>query len=63
MALDWLDEAGIAYRQIDIEEDEEAAQRVMSLNRGNRSVPTILVDGDHILTEPSMAELESAFAG
>lgn len=61
MAMRWLAEAGIAYREIDIEQDAEAAQRVMSLNRGNRSVPTILVDGEHILTEPSTAELESAF--
>lgn len=63
MALHWLDEAGVAYRQIDIDEDEAAAQRVMSLNRGNRSVPTILVDGEHMLTEPSTAELASTFGG
>ena len=63
MALNWLDEAGVLYRQIDIDEDEAAAQRVMALNRGNRSVPTILIDGDHKLTEPSSAELASVFGG
>ena len=33
----------------------------MDLNRGNRSVPTILVDGEHRLTEPSPAELAALF--
>lgn len=59
--LAWLDEAGIAYRTVDIDEDADAAQIVMDLNRGYRSVPTIFVDGEHVLTEPSTPELESVF--
>jgi len=38
MAMNWLDETGVLYHQIDIDEDDAAAQQVMSLNRGNRSV-------------------------
>jgi len=60
-ALRFLDENGIAYTAVDIEEDEAAAERVMSLNRGNRSVPTIMVDGVHALTEPMRRELRMTF--
>lgn len=42
----------IAYREIDISKDDAAAERVMEINRGYRSVPTIVFpDGSH-LTEP-----------
>lgn len=60
-AMHWLDEQAVGYRTIDIDEDDEGAAVVMGLNRGNRSVPTILVDGEHILTEPSRAQLVEAF--
>ncbi len=59
--LRWLDAAGVAYRKIDIDRNAAAARRVMELNRGNRSVPTILVDGEHRLTEPSASELAALF--
>ena len=57
----FLKEHGIPYRTVDIDGDTEAAQVVMALNRGNRSVPTIMVDGKHVLTEPSMRELAAIF--
>ena len=60
-ALRWLDEQAVGYRTIDIDENDEGAEFVMELNRGNRSVPTILVDGEHILTEPSRAQLAEVF--
>ncbi len=59
--LRWLDEAGVAYRKINIDRNAAAAQRVMELNEGRRSVPTILVDGEHRLTEPSASELAALF--
>ncbi|TSA87243.1 glutaredoxin family protein [Deinococcus detaillensis] len=40
-----LDNKGLAYTEINIEEVEDAAQIVMSVNGGKRSVPT-LVHGD-----------------
>lgn len=40
-----LSSKGIAYTEINIEEAEDAAQTVMSINGGKRSVPT-LVYGD-----------------
>ncbi len=57
----FLEEHGIAYREIDIDEDEEAAERVMALNRGYRSVPTIVIDGAQVLSEPSLAQIAEAF--
>ncbi len=59
--LRFLDENAIAYVAVDIDEDEAAAERVMALNRGNRSVPTIMVDGEHALTEPMQRELREVF--
>jgi len=51
-----LDEQHIPYTEIDIDEDEAAALRVEQWNRGNRTVPTIDIDGT-ILTNPSPAQL------
>jgi len=51
-----LDEHNIAYTEIDIDEDAEAARRVEQWNRGNRTVPTVDIDGT-ILTNPSPAQL------
>ena len=57
----WLDQRGIPYSEVDISKDEEAARYVEELNDGYRSVPTILIDGEHAATEPSTAELEQLF--
>lgn len=57
----WLDNKGIHYTEIDISKDQEAARYVGELNGGYYSVPTILVDGKHVATEPSTAELERLF--
>lgn len=42
--------------EINIDEDEEAAQRVEQWNNGNRTVPTFDIDGT-ILTNPSPTKL------
>ena len=60
-AIRFLDEYEIAYRTIDLDEHPEAVEVVQAVNRGNRSVPTILVDGVHVATEPSRAELAGIF--
>jgi len=54
----WLDRQGIAYTEIDISRDPEAARYVEELNGGYQSVPTILFDGVYVATEPSTADLE-----
>ena len=52
-----LDREGISYEYVDIEENEDAAQYVMSVNGGNRTVPTVLFDDGTALTNPSVAQV------
>lgn len=59
-------EMNVAYTDIDIEERPEAAEIVIKVNHGKRSVPTIVFPDGSVLVEPSNAELEaklSALAG
>jgi mycoredoxin len=58
----WFDAHGIPYEFINIEEDEQAADLVIKVNRGARSVPTILFPDGSILVEPSARELAAKFA-
>lgn len=41
----FLNENNIAYEEINIEETEGAAERVLKLNDGKRKVPTFEIDG------------------
>ena len=45
LAKRFLNESGIAYEEINIEEHDGAAELVMQLNGGKRKVPTFEVDG------------------
>ena len=56
IAKRFLDEQNVSYTEVDIEADEAAALRVEQWNQGNRTVPTIDIDGT-ILTNPSPAQL------
>ena len=47
-----MDAMQVPYTEIDISYDEEATELVMRLNRGYRSVPTIVFPDGSILTEP-----------
>lgn len=53
---------GVPYREVDIEEHEEAADFVVSINHGARSVPTIVFPDGSVLVEPSSAVLEAKLA-
>ena len=52
-----LDEYQVSYRWADIDLSEEAAAYVEEINRGYRSVPTIIFPDDSILVEPSGMKL------
>lgn len=52
-----LEDKGIAFDEVDIDQDDDAATFVRSVNRGMRSVPTIVFPDGSILTEPSVVEL------
>lgn len=47
----------VAYEEINISQDDDAVERVMALNNGNRSVPTIIFPDGSVLTEPSTSTL------
>lgn len=40
-----LEQKGLAYKEIDIEQDPNAAEIVMKVNNGKRSVPTLEYNG------------------
>lgn len=53
-----LDQSGVTYTYINIEEDAQAAAYVMKVNNGFQSVPTIVFPDGSILVEPSNSELQ-----
>jgi mycoredoxin len=53
----------VAFVEIDITHDQEAIELVEKLNRGNRSVPTILFPDGSVLTEPSTTQLVAKLNG
>ena len=57
-----LDRAGIRYAQVNIELDDEAAQLVMNINGGNRTVPTVMFPDGTALTNPTVAEISARLA-
>lgn len=52
-----LDEYGVSYIAIDVEEDDAALAFVKEVNNGSRVVPTIVFPDNTILVEPSNAVL------
>lgn len=52
-----LDEYGVSYINIDVEEDPEGLAFVKQVNNGQRVVPTIVFPDNSILVEPSNAQL------
>ena len=57
-----LDREGIAYTEVNIEEDPDAAELVMRVNGGNRTVPTVVFPGGAALTNPSIDQVKAALA-
>ena len=54
-----LDELNLTYTLLDIEADSAAADKVIEINGGMRSIPVIVfADGTH-LTEPSDIDLKA----
>ncbi|WP_405938724.1 NrdH-redoxin [Streptomyces sp. NBC_00726] len=60
-----MDREGIAYTEINIEQDPESAAFVEKANGGNQTVPTVLVipesgGQDVVMTNPSLAQVKQA---
>jgi mycoredoxin len=56
----FFDRYNIPYDMIDIEQDEDAAYQVEQWNEGNRTVPTVVIDGQ-VYTNPNVLELRKLF--
>ena len=54
-----LSTIGITYRWVNIDQDKDGERFVLRINRGMRSVPTILFNDGSVLVEPSNVELQS----
>lgn len=53
-----MEREGIAYTEVNIETDEEAAAFVREANEGNQTVPTLLFSDGSTATNPSLAEVK-----
>jgi len=57
-----LERAGIPFDEVNIEQVEGAADVVMQVNGGNRTVPTVLFEDGTALTNPSVAQVQAQLA-
>ena len=57
-----LDREGVAYDITDIEQDQVAADYVMSVNGGMQTVPTVVFADGSALTNPSLAQVKLKIA-
>lgn len=48
----FLKERGVAYREVNIDEDESAEEIVLKVNNGRRKVPTLEVGGRFFACSP-----------
>jgi mycoredoxin len=53
----FCDENNIIYQWINIDKDQQAEQVVLKINKGMRSVPTIIFPDGSILVEPTNSAL------
>lgn len=49
---------GIEFSEVDIEQDEQAALFVETVNGGNRTVPTLVFADGSALTNPSIKQVK-----
>jgi mycoredoxin len=57
-----LKASGISYDEVDIDQDNAAAEFVGSVNGGNHTVPTVKFADGSTLTNPSMKEIKAKLA-
>ncbi|MCX5331497.1 MULTISPECIES: mycoredoxin [unclassified Streptomyces] len=57
-----MDREGIAYTEINIEQDPASAVFVEKANGGNQTVPTVLFADGSTLTNPSLAQVKQKIA-
>jgi mycoredoxin len=57
-----MDQAGIGYREVDVERDAEAAELVEYINGGYRLVPTLVFADEEVLVNPTVDEVRAQLA-
>ena len=56
-AKKFMDDKGVGYQWVDVENDPAAIELVLKLNGGKRIIPTIVFEDGSILIEPTNSEL------
>ena len=56
-AKKFMDDNGVGYNWVDVENDQAAIELVLKLNGGKRVIPTIVFEDGSILVEPTNSEL------
>ncbi len=56
-ARQFFDQQQVFYKWVDIDEDKTSEQYVLTVNKGMRSIPTIVFPDGSVLVEPSNNEL------
>ena len=51
---------GVPYDEIYVDDDAAATAEVLRLNKGRRTLPTIVIGGNVVLAEPADRELHDA---
>ncbi len=57
-----MERAGIDFGEVDIEQDDGAADLVMKVNGGNQTVPTLLFPDGSALTNPTVDQVREKLA-
>jgi mycoredoxin len=57
-----LGDEGIAFEDVDLEQDPEAARFVAAVNDGNHTVPTLRFSDGSTLTNPSLLQVTTRLA-
>ena len=57
-----LDREGIAFTEVNIEDDASAADYVQSVNGGNQTVPTVVFPDGSAATNPSLTDVKARLA-
>lgn len=61
-AKKYFDANAIPHLRVNLEGDDQATEFVKQINRGHRSVPTIVFPDGSVLVEPGWAELKAKFS-
>ena len=59
---DGLKREGIAYEEVNIERVPDAADFVMGVNGGNRTVPTVVFPDGSAMTNPTVQQVKQKLA-